>query len=431
MNRFLFLSFIAITLIACNKEDDFVPKAEIDKQSLQFSQHRGIDSFTITSNVSWLIEKNAGWITLSETEGNSGKLIKVTVAENTTAALRTASITVKFEGIPEIKIDVTQSKALETAGLFILSEGAFPSASDISCYDMKTETLSKFSVLNGKTLGVGANDLAIYGSKLYCVVTGSADTEGHIEVINPATGMSIKRIDVKTEDGNNAQPRRIVFHENKAYVTTYSQSVIRLDTASLNIDNTAALSGMYAEGICCYEDKLYVCNSGQGNGNSISVINLGSFTEMETITVPLNPTMIEATASGEIYFVTADATWMPGGNPSNLHLLNLERKQVTRTFDIRASKIALAEDFIYAVATNWTDADYISKINIQTKAVADISSIFEEYAMVYGVSANPLNGDVYLTNTGQDVYVFDKDGNEKFNFKTGIAMTATVVPLIK
>jgi DNA-binding beta-propeller fold protein YncE len=141
--------------------------------------------------------------------------------------------------------------------------------------------------------------------------------------------------------------------------------------------------------------------------------------------------MIEATASGEIYFVTADLTWNPGGNPSNLYLLNPERKQITRTFDVRASKIALAKDFIYVVATNWYDMDYISKINLQTKTVADISDIYEEYAIVYGVTVNPLNGDIYLTNTGQDVVAFDKDGNEKFNFKTGIAMTAAVVPLIK
>jgi hypothetical protein len=431
MNRFLFLFIIAITLVACNKDDDFVPKAEIDKQSLQFTQSIGIDSFTIISNTNWVIEKNADWVALSKTSGNSGELIKVAVEENT-AALRTATITVRFEGVPEIKIEVTvtQAKALETVKLFILNEGTFPGTSEISCYDMQTETLTKFSTINnGKTLGVGANDLAIYGSKLYCVVTGTADTEGHVEVINPETGMSIKRIDVKTADGKNAQPRRIVFHENKAYVTTYSQNVIRLDTASLSVDNTANLSGTYAEGICFYNDKLYVCNSGQGDGNSIAVISLDSFTETDTITVPHNPTMIEATASGEIYFVTADATWM-GGNPSNLHLLNPERKQVT-AFDVRASKIALAKDFVYAVATNWFDTDYISKINLQTQAVEDIHNIFEEYAIVYGVSVNPLNGDIYLTNTGQDVVVFDKDGKKKLNLKTGIAMTATVVPLIR
>jgi hypothetical protein len=522
MKRFLILSIIAITLIACSKEDDFVPKAEISKQSLQFSQNGGvdsfaitsntnwiivedadwislspqsgvssevvkvsvsantlttsrtavitvkveglpdmkvdvsqsealapnaevdklslqfspnssIDSFAITSNVNWTIEKDADWISLSKESGNSNELVKVTVTENTVATSRTAVITVKAEGLPDITIDVSQSKALKTTGLFILNEGTYGEGnSDISYYNIETKELSLFSQKNGKPIGDGVNDLAMYGSKLYCVVTGG--TEGYIEVINPETGMSIKRVPVTNEDGTNGQPRRIIFHENKAYVTTYSQSVIRLDTASLNIDGTASLSGTFAEGICYYDSKLYVCNSGQGSGNTVSVVNLSSFTETETISVPQNPVMIEATATGDIYFTTSSllgAGWVEV-TPPNLHLLNPEQKQVTRTFDVRASKIALAKDFIYAIDFNWSDySDQISKINLQTKAVTDITDIFEEYTMVYGISVNPLNDDIYLTNTGQDAVAFDKDGNEKFGVKTGLNYTMTVVPVIK
>jgi hypothetical protein len=433
MNRFLILLF-AVTLIACNKDDDFVPKADVDKLSLQFSQNSGIDSFTIMSNVGWTIEKDAEWITLSKTPGNSGELINVSVEENAGVTPRTAVITVKFDGLlPDIRIDVSQSKALETAGLFILSENTFGSGnfSDISYYDMKTGQLTKnyFSQRNGKALGEGANDMAIYGSKLYCVVTGTEDTEGHIEVINPETGTSIKRIDVKKDDGKYARPRRIIFYEDKAYVTTYSNSVVRLDTASLTVDGRATLNGTYAEGICRYNDKLYVCNSGQGTGTTVSVISPDSFTETETITVPRNPTMIEATASGEIYLTTA-SIW--GGAPSNLHLLDPERKQVTHTFDVRASRIALAKDFIYAVDFDYSDfSDHISKINLANQRKENISSIFEEYAMVYSISANPLNGDIYLTNYGDDVVAFDKNGHEKFHLNTGIPYTATVVPVIK
>jgi hypothetical protein len=351
--------------------------------------------------------------------------------ENTVTTPRTAVITVKVEGLPDIPINVSQSKALETTGLFILSEGVYSSGTaDISYYDMKTGLLSKnyFSQKNGKALGDGVNDLAIYGSKLYCVVTGGTENtpEGYIEVINPETGISIKRV-------MSDQPRRIIFHENKAYVTTYSNSVIRLDTASLNIDGTASLSGTYAEGICYYDSKLYVCNSGQGTGNTVSVVNLSSFTETEAISVPQNPVMIEATASGDIYFTTSSiwAGWVEE-TPPNLHLLNPVQKQVSHTFDVRASKIALAKDFIYAIDLDYGDySDHISKINLQTKAVEDITDIFEEYIAVYGISVNPLNGDIYLTNQGQDAVVFDKDGNEKFGMKTGINYTMTVVPVIK
>jgi DNA-binding beta-propeller fold protein YncE len=161
------------------------------------------------------------------------------------------------------------------------------------------------------------------------------------------------------------------------------------------------------------------------------VVNINSFSETSTITVPQNPLMIEATASGEIYFSTSDLSWF-NGNPSNLHLLNPVSKQVTRTFDIRASRIAHSNDFLYVVDFDWNDySDHISKINLQTKEVNDITSIYEDYAMVYSVSVNPLNNDIYLTNQGDDVVIFDKEYNQKLELKTGIAITSTVVPVIK
>jgi hypothetical protein len=161
------------------------------------------------------------------------------------------------------------------------------------------------------------------------------------------------------------------------------------------------------------------------------VVNINSFSETAAITVPQNPMMIKATASGEIYFSTADLSWV-NGEPSNLHLLNPEQKQVTQTFDVRVSGLSLSNDFLYAVDFSWTYySDHISKINLQTKAVTDITSMYEDYFMVYSVSVNLLNNDVYLGNQGDNVVVFDKDNNYKFDLNTGIAVTSTVVPFIK
>jgi len=436
MNRFFILLFFAITIIACNKNDDFVPHAEVNKLSLQFSNEAGTDSFGITSNANWIIEKNAAWLTLSKESGNSDAAIEVSADENTITAPRSATITVKVDGLPDIVIAVTQSKALETTGLYILSEGYYNSnTSNLAYYDMKTEqlTVNYFTQRNNNgQLGDGANDLAIYGSKLYCVVSGG-NTPGHVEIINPETGVSIKRLTIE-ENGIVSSPRFITFYGNKAYITTYSNNIVRLDTTTLEIDGKADLSGTYPEGICQYNGHLYVCNSGQGAGTTISVVNINSFNEIETITVPQNPLMIEATASGEIYFSTSDLTWN-GGNPSNLHLLNPVEKRVANTFNIRASRIALGKDFIYAVDFDWNEySDHISKINLQTKAITDISSWVEDFSdmyTVYNVSVNPLNNDIYLTNQGQDCLVFDKDGTQKFALETGIAVTSTVVPVIK
>ena len=51
--------------------------------------------------------------------------------------------------------------------------------------------------------------------------------------------------------------------------------------------------------------------------------------------------------------------------------------------------------------------------------------------MPYGITVNPLNGDVYITDahnftvTG-DVFCFDKNGKKKFSFSAGLNPSAIV-----
>jgi len=328
----------------------------------------------------------------------------------------------------------------ETVGLYVLCEGYFnTNTSDIDYYDLLEDVLKPkyYSLQNGKTLGDTGNDMAIYGNKLYTVVSGSSSwdgtvvIEGYIDVIDIGTGKSQKRIKITDADDNVSTPRCIAFHNNKAYITTYSKSVVRLDTASLTIDNIAELDGTFAEGICYYNNKLYVCNSGQGLGNTISVIDVNTFKQTDTITVPANPLMIKATTSGDIYFSTADLSWSTG-DPSNLYMLDVAQKKATTKFNCRASKIAVGKDYIYAVDYDWNNSESnISKIDRRTKAVANISSKFSNYGNIYGVSVNPLNDDVYLTSQDQDVLVLDKNDNYVLSFKTGANNPSVVVPVIK
>ncbi|MDR1898162.1 MAG: hypothetical protein LBR10_15400 [Prevotellaceae bacterium] len=434
MRKYFILSVFAILLIACNKDENINLKTETDVTSLDFSNAIETKTFNIVSNTSWAIEKNGDWFTVSTESGSKDAAIDVTVAENINTAPRSAKLIIRSEGYPDIEIGVNQSKGFETAGLYVLSEGGYGNGNaDLIYYDLKTDETRSFAEVNAKSLGDVGNDLALYGSKLYCVVSGSDSYPGYVEVINPETGVSQKQIPISVAHG---LPRNIAFYENKAYVTTYGNKVVRIDTASLETDGSVALSGTYPEGICPYDGKLYVCNSGQGSGTTISIIDItdvNNFTETETITVPKNPVSITATASGDIYFST-NVIWSDG-TPSNLHLLNPETKQIARTFNCRASKIALSGDFLYAVDFDWNNySDHVNKINLQTKAITNIDTgedDFDSFYMVYNISANPLNGDIYLTDMGNRVLVLDKNDNPTFNFSVNAPYGSKVVPIIK
>lgn len=323
---------------------------------------------------------------------------------------------------------ITMGKTI-TTGLYILSEGSWGgNNSELAYFDVATSTVYQKYFAgqnNGTPLGDTGNDLKLYGSKLYCIVSGQYN--GYIEVINPSTGKSIKRIEAVSKNGEADMPRRIAFHDGKAYVTIYSGAVARIDTTSLEIEAYATLSGNYPEGICVRNSSLYVANSGQGSGNTLSVVDMVKFEETETVTVPQNPSMIAAAANGDIYFSTADATWF-GGGPSNLHKLDAATNTVTKSFGVPTSKMAIGKNYIYTIETDWdTYGTIAKKVSLTTGEISDFITDDTEFYMGYAVSYNPLSGDVYLTEMGQTVYCFGPDGKLKNTIKTGTTNTTEVV----
>ena len=137
-------------------------------------------------------------------------MVAFTAKENNENESRTAELVLtSVKGIT-IELHVEQAKKPELAGYWILSEGyAGSNNAEMAWFDVSTGEISKkqFKALNGTELGDTGNALKMYGSKMYAVITGpnwGDDSEGglsYIEVIDPKSGKSIKRIQFKTVDG--------------------------------------------------------------------------------------------------------------------------------------------------------------------------------------------------------------------------------------
>jgi hypothetical protein len=102
-----------------------------------------------------------------------------------------------------------------TAEMYILNEGLFNlNNSTLARYSFLTNRCSYdyFRALNHRGLGDTANDMDIYGSKLYVVVNVSST----VEVIDLQSGLSVKQIPMLTDNGSSRQPRAITFDSGKA-----------------------------------------------------------------------------------------------------------------------------------------------------------------------------------------------------------------------
>ncbi len=160
--------------------------------------------FTVNIDGNWTLEKTGDWFVLSAESGKGNTIVDVTVKPNNGEGTRSGKIVLKGEGVNDIEINVQQAKLPELVGLYILSEGNWNSSqSDLAYYDYTTggTTTKKFyKAQNGATLGDLGNDLAIYGGKMYCIVSGAsvaAGGGGRIEIIDIETGKSQEKSHLK------------------------------------------------------------------------------------------------------------------------------------------------------------------------------------------------------------------------------------------
>lgn len=311
----------------------------------------------------------------------------------------------------------------EPTRLFILSEGLFNlNNSSLALYDLEKQkqTTDVFSSVNKRSLGDTANDMALYGSKLYIVVNVSSQ----IEVVDAKTAKSIAQIDMKDEKGIAREPRYITFHENKAYVCSFDGTVAKIDTTSLEIEALIEY-GNNPDGICVANNKLYVSNSGglshPNYDNTVSVIDIASFKETKKITVGINPGIIHADSEGDVYVITRGDY---DGNEYAFHKIDSKTDALVQSFtDIQASNFTIHRDTAYiynydfAGQTNW-----IKVFDCKTDEIIRENFITDETKIEtpYGINVNPYNGDVYITDAKinftvwGDVFCFDRAGKLKF-----------------
>lgn len=308
-----------------------------------------------------------------------------------------------------------------TAELYILSEGLFNlNNSSLARYSFKNNKLTKnyFKEINKRGLGDTANDIAIYGSKLYIVVNVSST----IEVIDLYTGSSIKQIPMLTDNGSSRQPRHIAFYKDKAYICSFDGTVARIDTTSLEIERIVK-AGRNPESLCVQNDKLYVSNSGgldysEGLGvdRTVSVIDIASFTEIKKIEVGPNPGCILPGPDETVYVATHGSNIADG----DYHFvkINGHTDEVEHIYDEKVMNFAISGNIAYLYNYNYTtETSSIKVFNLKTGETIRDNFISDgtKINTPYGININPFSGNIYITEaysytiTG-DVLCFNQNG---------------------
>lgn len=323
------------------------------------------------------------------------------------------------------------------SGLYILSEGLFnQNNSSLSYLDFKKGLLETwqdasipgaqkssndiFIKMNGRKLGDTANDMILYGNKIYIAVSVSSC----IEIIDASTGISLEQI--RLFDNNKPkEPRKMVAHGGKIYVCCYDGSVSRIDTITMKVD-AAVKVGRNPDGIAFANDKLYVSNSGGLDFNSpdstISIIEISNFTEIGKIPLRANPGAIHADDDGNIYVVSRglfDYNTMDYN--CRLHRIDTYFDQVSATLNIPVVNFTISgyKAYMYGYGENCTNI-----MIMDTRSGEIINSNFiqdgTEIERPYGIHADCISGDLFICDakdyvTPGSLFCFNADGEIKYS----------------
>lgn len=316
------------------------------------------------------------------------------------------------------KEENSNSGSVTLPDALVLNEGNMgPNNASVSALDLASATIDNewFQKANGRRLGDQAQDMVRYGSKIYITVTES----NTLEAVDAATGSSTQL------SMGSLKPRSIATHDGHLYISCYNPpSVVRVDTATLTIQDTCPLGNYRPEGIAITQGKAFVASSWLASNydkdDKVYVIGLDSFKVADIITVVCNPTPVVQ---------VDDNTVAVGciGNYSDIQastvLINATTHGVT-TVNRGCSKMAVYNGRIYSYEAPYGGTPSYAVINTDG-SVDDFPFQPTIEGNPYALAVNPSNGDIFFANDGNyrvagDLYCFAPDGTLRFKVEAGM-----------
>lgn len=309
----------------------------------------------------------------------------------------------------------------ERAGLYVLDQGNLGkpnSALTFYNYTTKALTADIFASVNGQGLGNTANDIKIYGSKMYITV----DKSGVVYVVDPKTAKIIKQVPFKTGDASR-EPRSIAFYKGNALISLYDGNVAVMDTASYAVSKYIKV-GNNPEQLAVSNGKLYVANSGGLNypdvDNTVSVIDLVTLTETKKITVGDDPYAVTADSYGDVF---VNAYGIYGTINPSLTIIDSDTDAVKTKIDFNGGPFSINGDNAYYI-----DADGTIKVyNVKSNATSSTGFVTDgtTFTAAYAVVTDSTTGEVFVTdakdfNSNGLLYAFDKTGRKEYSLTVGI-----------
>ena len=305
-------------------------------------------------------------------------------------------------------------------GLYVLCEGNMGSNKARLDY-MNLESGTYYSNWYGsqnpkqvKELGDVGNDIQQYGNRLYAVINCSHKVE-----VMDLKSRHIGQIDIPN-------CRYMAFKDDKMYVSAYVGSVANpellgavyeVDTASLTITREVKV-GHQPDELCIMDDQLFVCNSGGYLTNqydsTLSVIDLATFTEIQKVTVGLNPTRVRVDNQKHLWVCCQ-------GNYADAKPIVqiLDHTTVLKRIYVPCSNISIQGTTAYIIDNEFNTLRAFSTIDFTEQSITiDITNYEHPYGLLATADALYITDAKNYVSSGV-LHCYSYDGRERWSAITG------------
>jgi len=315
---------------------------------------------------------------------------------------------------------------LLTQGVYVLNEGVPGQANSTLTYfvpDSNKVNQDVFRAVNGRTLGDTGGEIVVSGTFAYIVMTGS----DKIEVIRIADNVSVGTILLKA--GSN--PFSLAVTGTKGYVTNRTRNgsvtVLNLTNNTVLLDSVAV--GPYPEGITAIAGKVYVCNSNQGSGRTVSVIDATTDRVLRSITVGIGPSCADVTSDGYVWILCTGAFGGSGNTggetPGNVFVIDPYFDTVVDSVFVggHPSSMAISLDgFAYVVEGNRV-LKYNTRVDQLITSGFIVGSVTSNF---YGIAVDDYTNSIYVADAKDfvqngEVRIYTSDGFLSSRFDAGVA----------
>ena len=307
--------------------------------------------------------------------------------------------------------------------VYVFHEGNFgdPSGARLAIFDIDRDTVFRDVVEaanGGEHLGSLGDDMAIEDSLAYFVMSGSEE----VKVLRLSDHLLLRSVALP---GSTPHDILVDGARRRAYVTRlYRSSVLVVDLATLRAIDTIDV-GSNPQGMALSGDRLFVCNSGYGSSNTVSVIDVTADSLIATIQVADGPTQAVSAPDGRLWVACTGNQFLDVPTPGRVAIINPTTLALEATVDVGGNLLGpIAIDpagyaYVIAAPPGSFFGGPVHRIALTNRVVTEafLAGAF------YALAVESATGEVYVA----DVRAFQSDGELRRYTREGTLLRAVDV----